>query len=975
MASRKPNPRLLALCLLASSSLCAQEYSFRTFGAVEGLQNLAVRKIYQDRTGFIWVSTENGIYRYDGDRFEPFQASQGMPPNSAATFGDAPDGSLLTGGDFGLYRLSGNRFERIDGPFKAVSWPRGIASDGNGHTWIGTDAGLFQMSSQPAQPGFNFKPIPAPPGTSGPQAHGILVDGDTLWYGCGVQLCRRSPAGTAVFGAEAGVPGVDLLAITKDRGGNIWVRARNSGLFIWPAGQPGFRRPDTPIPAAALNGSPVLDPDGRMLLSSAQGLLVQTAKGWRLIDRRNGLRGAVYSVFKDRQHSLWIGTAGRGLIQWRGYGEWESYSALSGFGNDTVYGILPQQDGSIWLATEGGLLHGLPRDAGFVWKPVPGFETMPVHSLRQGANGDLWIGTETRGAARLNTRTGAVEWFGPAQGLTAQSPYTLRFDTHNQLWAATEAGLFVSAPPYRAFARVAELPATRIWSIAEGSDGVLWAGGADGLFARAGGTWKKFTKADGLSSNVVLALGAGAEGVMWVGYRYGGGIDRVHLQSSGQPGPLVVENGVQRRGASGIVYFLEFDHAGRLWAGTEHGVDMWDGLRWTHYDSNDGLIWDDCDLGGFAQDPDGAIWIGTSGGLSRFKPRPSGAAGAPPDVVFTALRIGPRDISAQPGAAFKSSDGTLVARYSALNATPGSDILFRYRLVGANPQWTETSERELQFVKLAPGAYRLEVEAQDAEGAWSPHSAAFAFQILAPWYLQWWFIALGALLPLAVAALVLRLRHLSARRRERELLRIVDEKTQGLRLANEELLRLSTLDPLTGLANRRIFDQALDQECARVKRNSSAVSLILFDADHFKALNDSSGHQRGDEFLFSLASEIDRVARRRIDVAARIGGEEFALLLPDTEIEHATRIAEAVRQAVVELRLAHPASPIAPWLTVSAGVATASRGQYGSPEELIAAADSALYRAKRSGRNRVEAALPELPAPGPDLPAPSTSAS
>ena len=114
----------IALLVLTPAVLCAQEFSFRTFGNAEGLNNLAVRQIYQDRVGFIWVSTENGIFRYDGSRFEAFGSAQGIPPTSGAEFGEAPDGSLLAGGDFGLYQLRGNRFEKVPIAFKTVSCTR-----------------------------------------------------------------------------------------------------------------------------------------------------------------------------------------------------------------------------------------------------------------------------------------------------------------------------------------------------------------------------------------------------------------------------------------------------------------------------------------------------------------------------------------------------------------------------------------------------------------------------------------------------------------------------------------------------------------------------------------------------------------------------------------------------------------------------------------------------------------------------------
>jgi ligand-binding sensor domain-containing protein len=350
----KPIPLTIALLTLAAGALCAQEYSFRSFGVAEGLTNLVIHRIYQDRVGFIWVSTENGIFRYDGDRFEPFGAAQGIPSNSGAAFGDAPDGSLLAGGSFGLFRLSGNRFERLPGAFTSINWAQGIQSDRKGHTYLGTDAGLLELYSEPGKHDFTMRSFPQPQRTSGPGAYGILVDDDVLWYGCGLELCRMDAHGTRVFSRESGLPGLALTTILKDHAGNLWVRARNGGVLVWPAGEARFQRPRSPFPPENLGGVPTVDSAGRILLTSPEGLLIGDERRWQKIDRSVGLRGVVYSAFEDRQHSLWIGLAGRGLVQWRGYREWESYSAESGLTSDIVYEILPRDDGSIWVATEGG---------------------------------------------------------------------------------------------------------------------------------------------------------------------------------------------------------------------------------------------------------------------------------------------------------------------------------------------------------------------------------------------------------------------------------------------------------------------------------------------------------------------------------------------------------------------------------------------------------------------------------------------
>jgi diguanylate cyclase (GGDEF)-like protein len=202
------------------------------------------------------------------------------------------------------------------------------------------------------------------------------------------------------------------------------------------------------------------------------------------------------------------------------------------------------------------------------------------------------------------------------------------------------------------------------------------------------------------------------------------------------------------------------------------------------------------------------------------------------------------------------------------------------------------------------------------------------------------------------------LRLIGAQKREQELVKLVAEKTADLSLANEELKKLSNTDPLTGLANRRIFDQTLERECSRVRRTNSQLSLLMIDVDNFKALNDSEGHQKGDEYLISVATELKRSCKRRTDTAARYGGEEFVIILADTDAAHAIGFAELIRLAVAALGLPHPASMTAPFLTVSVGVATASGKGCFTPEALIAEADHALYAAKTAGRNRVSVALP-----------------
>lgn len=174
-----------------------------------------------------------------------------------------------------------------------------------------------------------------------------------------------------------------------------------------------------------------------------------------------------------------------------------------------------------------------------------------------------------------------------------------------------------------------------------------------------------------------------------------------------------------------------------------------------------------------------------------------------------------------------------------------------------------------------------------------------------------------------------------------------------LEAANRKLRELSTVDGLTGLANRRSFDERLAAECAHQSGRDAPLALLLVDADCFKQLNDALGHLHGDECLRRLALICSEFAGGEADLAARYGGDELALLLPGCDETGALAIAERLRQRVEDAAMAHPVSVVAPWMTVSVGVFVAPPGQARSPVRLLSGADRALYAAKLQGRNRV----------------------
>lgn len=176
--------------------------------------------------------------------------------------------------------------------------------------------------------------------------------------------------------------------------------------------------------------------------------------------------------------------------------------------------------------------------------------------------------------------------------------------------------------------------------------------------------------------------------------------------------------------------------------------------------------------------------------------------------------------------------------------------------------------------------------------------------------------------------------------------------TEQLNEANHELHRISMIDGLTGIANRRLFDESLEREWRRCARLKKPLSIVMLDVDYFKKYNDKYGHQAGDECLKAAAKKMSSAVPRASDLAARYGGEEFVLILGETDEEGARWVANRIRQQVIGMKVVHEDSPYG-YVTLSCGVSSVLPGDELSVEKLVKSADNALYLAKKHGRNTV----------------------
>ncbi len=826
-----PLPRALFQIIVFSAVLNGQRYNFKFYGEEEGLQSLAVQVVLQDGAGFLWVGTQNGLYRYDGHRFVAFGKAEGLPDSHVESLHESIDGTLWVGTRFGLSRRTRDGFEKVDiGSADGVVGREGIASDASGGLYVATGQGLVRGTR--TGNGLHFSLLPNPRNSSEPTASSVYVDSKgAVWYGCGTSLCTLEDGHVREKGTDLGLPQQRWDAILGDLEGNLWVRSEKllfkritAGNFVL---QPGLPESPNSIPTLAL------DPEGRLLAPTYKGLARQSNTGWDIINAKDGLASNdISTVIQDREGSIWIGLLGSGLARWLGYNEWQSWGETEGLSRESTWSITRDGSGRLWVGTQLGLNYAQLDHWKLIWRQQPLPDTGFIRALAAAPDGTLWIGADPGGVLALNLKTGVVRKIGVGEGLKNARIRHLAMDHEGRLWVATYAGLFRSVTPgsdrFEQLATPGTDAAEIFHTIAIGRDGTVFVAGDRGLLLFAGNRVRRFTTNDGLSFAKVAQVVEDSDRSLWIGYRDAYGITHLTFPTGDPMGDVKVEASITQANGmrSDKTLFLQLDTRGWLWVGTDHGVDVFDRSRWRHYGRSDGLIWDDCNSRAFFADADGSVWIGTSRGLSRFRPNARLSPSFPPPVVFTSVKLGDKTVDPSHSLEMPYQENSLQVRFAALTFVQESSVLFRYRLAGESQDWLETTQRELNYPKLPPGQYTLEVMARSGQGLWSLEPARVAFQVLTPWWLTSWFRMGCVVLTLVLGRLMWyrRTRRLEAERYRLE--KAVTERTSEL---SQE--------------KQRVVDEKM-----RVEQQNREIERLLTEAQQASRLKS--------EFLANMSHEI-----------------------------------------------------------------------------------------------------------------------
>ena len=952
-------------------------FVFRTHAEEQGLTDVSVECVLQDRIGFLWAGTDDGLFRFDGRRFVKFSRGQGLPRTRIYQLHETADGRLYVATAAGLARQRGDRFEVIGekaGLGNVAIGHQGVASDAAGTLYVGTERGLYVGRGDV----FTLDEE-ANAAEHGPVGAVHVDPSGAVYFARGGRLYRRESGRIAEFGRPRGLPTEETIdEVLSDRAGRMWVRTVKR-LFVLPRGADHFAQDDMGLPESSEYGRLAVDDRGELLVPTVQGLAFRDAGGWRMIGRREGLPSdTALSAIVDREGSLWIGTLGGGLAQRLGHGEFTNWSTSDGLSHEVVWAIArqrtPSGPGALWVGTEQGLNRIDPQTGAVrVFLESDGLAGNTVNAVAAGQDGSIWAGSWPGGVTRFfpdgRTRRYGAEDAPPDQFRVA----SIRVRSDGEVWVGAVNGLYrlAAGATDDRFQRVSlgrEKP-DGVRGFAEDPSGVLYAASKQGILRLTGPSPRKFTRTDGLREDFVSSIAFASDGSLVVAYRESIGAAKVILQGDRLTvRPIDTSTGL----VSNKVVLVGRDASGAVWIGTGSGADVF-GPDWAlaaRYGKADGMISADLDQNAFLAEPDGTVWLGSSRGVTRVQAGVPPAPKPAPTVVIIDARAGDRPLTPGRPAVLGSGERNFSVAWSGLTFIEPSHVRFRHRMLGLVDQYTETELTEARFPALPTGEYRFEVLAVSAAGKVSREPAVFALEIRPAWWQTVWARILLALLAAGAVIAVVRwrTRHLEAERRRLE--EAVAERSAELAAANRELREASFTDALTGARNRRFFSTVIEDDVNRTLRVHSTppanrprncdLLFYIVDIDHFKDVNDEYGHDRGDGVLAEVARRLTQVVRDS-DRLIRWGGEEFLLISRDADRTRGDVLAGRVMQSVgsepfdlgggqkVRLTCSVGWAPF-PWYPDSTRTFAFT--------EVLKMADRAMYVSKQSGRNRSVGAVP-----------------
>ena len=788
----------------------------------DGLSQSNVTAILQDRWGFMWFATRDGLNRYDGNSLVVYKHNPNDPGSLSANYlqdlMEDDQGYLwiatLTGGAdkfdprterFTRYRHDPSNSNSISGD-SVYS----IVRDRRGYLWFGTgDTGIDRFD--PATGNFAHHSKDRDGLFVGKITHVIADRAGEVWFVGEQGLFHLNPATGEITRPNAIMKGLAADYVDEDHVGNLWMLAYQPIIGLVKYDRHTERLTSYPVGPGAVgvaNSKFLVDGQNGLWVSSSQGLQYFDLRTEHFTNRFQHDQGnpdslndnVVVSVYLDRGGVLWLGTetGGLNLLNFRQeqFGLYRHRpSDPDSLSSGKVTAIHEEHDGVLWIGYFPRGLDKFDRRTKRVTHYLPDPENdralgkgSDLNSIYKDARGYVWLGGWNSRLDRFDERTGQFRHYrrapGDPGGLMSDNVLSIHGDRSGQIWIGQQGGIGRLDPATDRFTNYRPVPdnpaslANNIGTIYQDSSSVLWLGSWGGALSRFEDGAKTFENympdprdPHKLSGGGINAILEDRAGTLWLGAW--DGLYRLNRKNANFT--RYTEN--QGLPSSAIQGILE-DKFGRLWLSTKKGISRFDPATETfrNYDVTDGLQGDEFSQGACAQGPDGEMFFGGSGGLNAFFPENVRDNPYVPPVVITSFKIFNKPVSIGANSVLKRAiqyadsltlsyrDNIFSFEFAALSYANSQKNLYRYRLEGLEPRWNEvgSKQRIATYTNLDPGKYIFHVQGANSDGVWNEAGVSLPILITPPWWRTTWFLFLIAagFLALLWAAYQLRVRQL-----------------------------------------------------------------------------------------------------------------------------------------------------------------------------------------------------------------------
>jgi ligand-binding sensor domain-containing protein/signal transduction histidine kinase len=756
----------LSVLVFACCSLTASaQPQFDVWDTEKGLPQNSIQDILQTRDGYLWLTTADGLVRFDGAQFTVFNAgnSPGLKSNRFTTLFEDQDGVLWIGTeDGGLARYKDGAFityTSADGLPANWVWQIRADPDPRGHLLVVTSAGIVGWPSKELLPRGTHGNLPA--------IRPSYVDRDGgVWSADGFNLYRVKAGVETTYTRKGGLLSARVTAMYQDREGSLWVATVDGGVLRFKDG--GFR--NYAIGYGQTKSCVVAfyeDRAGQLWLGTNAAGLVRLSHGnddgrydaapqserMRIYTTVEGLSSnGVKTIYEDAEGSLWLGTFANGLNRLRRQ-LITTYSQHDGLSADNVYPIYQDRADNIWMGTwSRGLT--VYKDGAFTRYTKRG--GLPagdlITALAEDREGRVWIGG-----------FGGVCWF--KDGTFNSFPGKLALDGGGLsaiyqdhaggFWFGTEmAGLYRYHDGTLSRLTTKDgLPSDGVRAIVEDGRGNVWLGTYGGLVRYKDDGFTVYTTRDGLASNRVRALYLDGEGTLWIG-TYDGGLSRY---KDGRFTSYTTRDGLFN---SGVFQILEDDRA-NLWMSCNLGIyrvskqelnDFAEGKIRTvtsiAYGKSDGMLNVECNGGAQPagiRTRDGKLWFPTQQGVAIVDLKAVMTNSQPPPVVIESVSVDREARDLRQPLRIEPGQTNLEIHYTGLSFIKPEQIRFKYKLEGVDKDWVAVgNRRNAYYAHVPPGTYTFTVIAANSDGVWNTSGRQMRISVVPPFWRRWWFVALLA---------------------------------------------------------------------------------------------------------------------------------------------------------------------------------------------------------------------------------------